>query len=154
MRALWEAAYRANDRAHWLALSDYLDENGHPSVAAALRQAAEATSSEEGLSPEELLPLAAEAGQGPIVQRLLERGVRHYNHAQRAAVRAGQTEVLRLLLEDAVRIVGQGRLVLHEALGAIDPHTYDMMTVDWRPEDEPVWEAEALVDAAKAGQKG
>jgi hypothetical protein len=154
MQAFWESAYQQNDQAHWLVLSDYLDENGLPSVAAAMRRAAGARPPGEGLPPEELLPLAAEAGQRQIVQQLLERGVRHYNHAQRAAARAGQNEVLGLLLEDAARTRGEGHHIFHQDMGPVDPYSYDWMMRDWRPEDEPVCEPEALVDAAKAGQKG
>jgi hypothetical protein len=154
MQAFWETAYRQNDQAHWLVLSDYLDERGLPSVAAALRRAAGARPPGEGFPPEELLPLAAEAGQRQVVQQLLERGVRHYNHAQRAAARAGQTEVLALLLEDAARIRGKGHPIFHEDMGPVDGYSYDWMMLDRRPEDEPVCEAEALVDAAKAGHRG
>jgi len=154
MQTFWESAYRQNDQAHWLALSDYLDENGLPSVAAALRGAAEGMPPGEGLPPEVLLPLAVEAGQREVVQQLLERGVGHYNHAQRAAARAGQNEILGLLLEDAARIRSQGRPILHDGLGPIDPFTYDAILAHSRPEDEPVCEREALVDAAKAGHQG
>jgi hypothetical protein len=154
MQAFWESAARQNDQAHWLVLSDYLDENGLPSVAAAMRRAAEARPPGEGLPPEELLPLAAEAGQRRIVQQLLDRGVRHYNHAQRAAARAGQIEILALLLQDAARIRGEGRPIFHHAMGPVDPHSYYWMMLGWRPEDQPLCEAEALLDAAKAGQKG
>jgi hypothetical protein len=153
MQAFWESAYRQNDQAHWLVLSDYLDENGLPSVAAAMRRAAEAMPPGQGLAPEQLLPLAAEAGQRTIVQQLLERGVRHYNHAQRAAARAGQTEVLALLLADAARLRSQGDWISHEELVPVDPYSYSWMMFDWRPEDESVLEAEALVDAARAGHK-
>lgn len=155
MQAFWESAYRQNDRAHWLALSDYLDQNGLASAAAAVRRAATARPPGEGLPPEEVLPLAAEAGQLQIVRKLLEKGVPHYNHAQRAAVRAGQAEVLALLLEDAARILrDQGRYIFHYDLGPVDPYSWEWMMLDRRPEDEPVAEREALVDAAKAGQKG
>ena len=154
MQAFWESAFRQNDQARWLVLSDYLEENGLPSVAAALRRAAEAVPPGEGLSPEELLPLAAEAGQRSVVQQLLERGVRHYNHAQTAAARAGQNEVLALLLQDAARIRGERRPIFHQAMGPVDEYSYDWMMLDWRPEDQCLCEAEALVEAAKAGHKG
>jgi hypothetical protein len=108
----------------------------------------------EGLPPEALLALAAEAGQRKVVKQLLERGVRHYNHAQRAAARAGQTEVLALLLEDAARIRSQGHWIYHEDMRPVDPFTYDWMMLDQRPEDQHVCESEVLVDAANAGHKG
>jgi ankyrin repeat protein len=153
MQDFWESAYQQNDPVHWLVLSDYLDENELPSVAAALRRAAEAVPPGAGLQPEQLLPLAAEAGQMKVVQQLLERGVGHYNHAQRAAARAGQNEVLAVLLEDAARRCRQGGWILHEDIGPTDPFSFDLMMVERRPENEPVCESEALVDAAKAGRQ-
>jgi ankyrin repeat protein len=154
MQAFWESAYRQNDQAHWLVLSDSLDENGLPSVAAALRRAAEGMPPGEGLPPEALLPLAAEAGQRKVVQQLLERGVRHYNHAQRTAARAGQNEVLDLLLKDAARLRSQGRYIEHADRGPEDIFSYEWRMLDRRPENEPVCESDALMDAAKAGHKG
>jgi hypothetical protein len=153
IQAMWEAAYRHNDKAHWLVLSDYLEELGLPAVAAAMRQAVEASPPGDGLSREEQLPLAAEAGQCPIVRKILEQGVVHYNHAQRAAARAGQDEALLLLLEDAVRIRGEKRWVHHEKPGPMDGYSYDWAMLDRRPETEPVHEPEALVDAGEAGHR-
>src|SRR5262249_28108061 len=55
---------------------------------------------------------------------------------------------------DAARTRGQGRPIFHEDLGPVDPYSSEWMMLGRRPEDEPVYEAEALVDAAKAGHQG